>query len=175
MALRGDSYGSVTEVLAFTRHLLDGQTNFNGTTRPTLTEVERMLDRASGALNLALSQRGFTTPVTNSTAKLTLSDWTVARATEYVELTQRGVGYSDAEGNRASYFKNLTKSADGLVTGFELGLKRLGAGVSHKRSAGLSFTGQDVQADRVDPDDTALAQPFASRGQFDGSYGEDDD
>ena len=33
MTLRGDSYGTVAEVTAYTRHLLDGQSAFNSTTR----------------------------------------------------------------------------------------------------------------------------------------------
>jgi hypothetical protein len=55
MAIRGDSYSSTGEVKAFTRHLLNGQSNFNSTTRPTVTELEKFIDRASGVLNLAAS------------------------------------------------------------------------------------------------------------------------
>ena len=46
MTLRLDSYASVAEVTAFTRHLLDGQSAFNSTTRPTVTELEKFIDRA---------------------------------------------------------------------------------------------------------------------------------
>ena len=39
MALRNDSYGSVANVQALTRHLLDGAATFSNQTRPTLVEV----------------------------------------------------------------------------------------------------------------------------------------
>jgi len=60
MAIRADSFSSTSEVKAFTRHLLDGQSAFNSTTRPTATELEKFIDRASGVLNVAIARAGFT-------------------------------------------------------------------------------------------------------------------
>ena len=62
MTLRGDSYGTSDEVLAFTKHLLSGEETFNAATRPTDTEVDKFIDRASGILNVALEGVGLTTP-----------------------------------------------------------------------------------------------------------------
>lgn len=169
MTIRADSYGSTAEVKAFTRNLLDGQTAFNSTTRPTVTEVEKFLDRASGTLNLALRTAGFAPAniIANSTAKLACDDWTVARACEYAELTHRGVGYSDAEGSRTAAFRNLTKSANDFVNANSLGFVREGVSQGYKKSDGLAFTGQDAQDDRTDPSDTSMEQPFAVRRQWD--------
>jgi hypothetical protein len=169
MAIRGDSYSSTSEVKSFTRHLLNGQSTWNSTTRPTLTDVEKFIDRASGVLNLALAAGGFTPSVVyaNSTTKLAADDWTTARASEYAELTHRGVGYSDAEGSRTAAFRNLTKSANEFVAANSLGFVRLGVTQAYKMSDGLAFTGMDAQSERSDPDDTSRAQPFATRHQFD--------
>jgi|SRR3990167_6470110 len=167
MTLRGDSYGTVAEVLAYTRHLLDGENNFGNATRPTLTEVEKFIDRASGALNTALNTRGLKTPVTNSTAKLSLDDWVVSKAVAYIELTQRGTGYGEGEGNRAARFVSLNADALVFVKQAELGFKRLGVTENYRLSDGLAFTGQTAQADRADPDDSALEQPKFARGLFD--------
>lgn len=167
MSIRGDSYGTIAEVLAYTRHLMDGQSTFNSTTRPTITEVEKFVDRASGVLNGALNTRGLTTPVTNTTAKLALDDWVVSRATEYVELTQRGAGFSGEEGSRTVMFANMSVDALAFVKSNELGWKRLGVAEGHRLSEGLAFTGQTIQADRADPDDTTLEQPKFLRGQWD--------
>lgn len=166
MAIRADSYSSLAEVVAFTRHLLDGQSTFNSTTLPTATEVERFIDRASGHLNVALAGRGFTTPIANSTAALSCSDWVTARAAEYVELTQRGTGFNDQEGNRHSAFRNLQKSAMEFAKESEYGFKILGVAVGRKRSEGLQFTGQPAQDQRADRDDTSIEQPMFSRHQF---------
>jgi hypothetical protein len=69
MTLRADSYSSVNEVLAFTRYHLDGQNAFNSTTQPTVTEVEKFVDRASGLLNVALKGEGLTTQPDPSVTK----------------------------------------------------------------------------------------------------------
>lgn len=167
MTLRGDSYGTVAEVTAYTRYLLEGQTAFNSTTRPTVTEVEKFVDRCSGVLNAALRGVGLTTPVVNTTAKLSCDDWVVDRAAEYVELTQRGAGFNDEAGNRHSAFRNLQKSAADFAKENRLGFSRLGVGVTNKLSDGLQFTALDAVSERLDPDDTTLEQPIFTRHQFD--------
>ena len=167
MAIRNDSYGSTAEVLAFSRYLLAGQSNFNSTTRPTITEVEKFIDRASGALNVALAKAGLGVPVTNTTAKLLLDEWVVTKTVEHVELTQRGTGFSDGEGSRYIGFRNLHKAADEFVTTNAMGLKRIGVTIDVQLNQGLAYTGLDAQADRADPDDSSLEQPKFKRGLFD--------
>ena len=159
-------YGSVLEVVAFTRHLLDGEMTFNGLTYPKDTDVSTMLNRACGVLNSALAAAGFATPITQATVKLALDDWVVQRTVEYVELTQRGVGYSDGEGSRTAAFHNLSGSAKKFVEENILGWNRLGATLTYQKSAGLSFTGMDAQSQRADPDDNTLEQPMFTRRQF---------
>jgi hypothetical protein len=58
MAIRADSWSSTTDVKSLVRHILDGETTFNTTTRPTNPEVEAFIDEASGLLNLALRSSG---------------------------------------------------------------------------------------------------------------------
>jgi hypothetical protein len=166
MAIRSDSYSSVTEVTAFTRHLLDGSLSYNSTTRPTVSEVEKFIDRASGVLNAAVATAGLKTPITNSTAKLACDDWVTARATEYVELTQRGTGFSEEEGNRLG-FKNLFKNATQFVTELRGGFIQFGVTQTQAISTGLAFTGMDAQGQRDDPQDSTLEQPVFARRMFD--------
>jgi len=167
MALRGDSYGTVAEVLAYARQLRDGQSSFNSTSRPTLTEVEKFVDRASGILNVALNNEGLTTPISNSTAKLACDDWVISKATAYVELTQPASSYDGTEQTRAGSFLNLHKSAMEFADLNALGFKRLGVGVSYPVSDGLQFTGLDAADERADPDDSDLAQPMFTRKKWD--------
>lgn len=168
MAIRADSFSSTSEVKAFTRHLLDGWGAFNTTTRPSATELEKFIDRASGVLNVAIARAGFTPSVVraNTTAKLSCDDWVTNNATRYVELTQRGTGYSESDGSRTASF-NLQKSASEFIDVNSLGFVRLGITQAKQKSDGLSFTGLTAQADRADPDDTSLEQPFAIRRQWD--------
>lgn len=169
MTIRGDSFGSVNEVTAFTRHLLDGATAYNSTTRPTVTEVEKFIDRASGVLNVALASIGFN-PVNvyaNSTAKLSCDDYVSQEAAKQVELTQRGTGYSSQEGSRVAAFNMKRKGAAEFVKEQKLGFIQLGISQTYKASSGLVYTGLDVQSVRDDPSDTALEQPKFTRGQWD--------
>ncbi len=166
MTIRLDSYSSVDEIKAFTKHLLDGQSTFNSTTRPTATEVEKFIDRASGVLNTALAVAGLSAPITNSTAKLACDDWVTARGAEYTELTQRGVGYSEGEGSRVTGFRNLYTSAGKFVSEMRLGFIRMGVAESHTASEGLQFTGLDAVSQRDDPSDASLEQPLFTRDLF---------
>ena len=168
MTIRADSFSSAAEVTAYTRHLLDGQSAFNSTTRPTVTELEKFIDRASGVLNVAIAAAGFTpaTIIANSTAKLACDDWVTQKATKYVELTQRGTGYSADEGSRTAAF-DMGSDANEFIKMNALGFVRLGISQGYKMSDGLAFTGLDAQADRSDPDDTSLEQPLFSRRKFD--------
>jgi len=169
MTLRADSYSTAAEVTAFVRHLLDGQASFNSTTRPTLTELEKFIDRASGVLNNALLGAGFSPSavIANSTAKLACDDWVTMRAADYTELTQRGTGYSEADGSRIAAFRSLYKQASEFIKELRPGLVEAGITQSGRLSDGLQFTGLDAVSDRLDPDDSSLEQPIFTRRQFD--------
>ncbi len=169
MTLRADSYSSVADVTSWTRHLLRGQITFSPTTVPTYTDVERFLDRVSGVLNNALLSKGFmpANVKANSTAVLLCDDWVAVQASVYVEMTQRGVGYSNQAGERVGFFSGLYKKAEDFVDENKLGLQRGGVAQSHPLSEGLQFTALGDQADRPDREDTTLEQPLFKRRQFD--------
>jgi hypothetical protein len=169
MSIRADSYSSISEVTAFIRHLIKGQTNLNSTTRPTLADTEEFIDRASGVLNNALAASGFapSSVIANSTARLACDDWVTMRAVDYAELTQRGTGYSTEDGSRINAFRSLYGSATEFVEGLRPGLINLGVSQANKKSDGLIYTGIGVQNQRSDPKDTTLEQPMFERNQFD--------
>lgn len=168
------SYSSTDEVLAFTRHLLNGQPSFNEDTVPTLADVEGFIAKTSAILDAALAGEGFTVPVTQATAVLVCDDWVTARVVERVELTQRGVGYSDGEGTRAASFRNLTSVAQKFAQENRKGFIKLGVPVTVSLAAGLQFTGLQAAEDRADPQNSALEQPKFKRGLFsDNSAGDE--
>lgn len=175
MTIRADSYSSTSEVKAYTMHLLDGQISFNSTTRPTGTQLEKFIDRASGLLNVALRGEGLTVPITNSTAKLACDDWVTNQSAAYVELTQRGAGFDGTENTRPGSFLNLNESAQEFALMMAPGFRRLGVTQSEKMSDGLQFTGLDAKDQRDDPDDSSLRQPFFERGAFNNTYADLDE
>lgn len=166
MALRSDSYGTVNEVRALTRHLLDGQIQFNDSTRPTLTDVETIIDRVSGVLNAALAGEGFATPITNSTAVLACADWVVMQSAKQVELTQRGTGWNAGEGSRTAAFE-LAGTAAEWARGVAQAFVNMGISETNPMHQGLMFTALLKHSERTDPDSTTYEQPKFRRGQFD--------
>lgn len=169
MTIRSDSFSSVAEVRGYTRHLLDGASNFDDYTRPTIAEVEKFIDRASGVLNVALAGEGFvpSSVRANSTAKLACDDWVTQKAVKYTELTQRGTGYNADEGSRTAAF-SLDKSAAEFVSSLAEGLVNLGISQAYaSASDGLTFTAIDAQSERSDSSDSSREQPLFTRRGFD--------
>lgn len=162
MAIGANSYGSVGEVQAFTRHLLDGESAFNSTTRPTLTEVEKMIDRASAALNAGLAYMTLSVPIVQADAKLACDEWVVAKVVNMVELTRESLNWS-GEANPAGALTGLSDSALRFARQNAPGFKRLGCATE---ANGPAFTGETSAADRPDPDDSGLRQPRFSRDMF---------
>lgn len=167
MAIRGDSYGTVNEVEAYTRHLMDGHEGFDSATRPTDVEVEGFIDRASGILNNVIIGKGVTPANVraNSTAKLALDDWVVRYAVRQVELTKAGGGWEEGEGSRLAGFS--MKDADEYVEMLMKGWKELGITVTEAASTGLYYTGLKPHKDRSDPGSTSVEQPLFRRRDFD--------
>lgn len=165
MAIGANSYGSVAEVVALTRHLMDGNASFSSTTRPTLTEVEAMIDRASAILNSALSGSGFTVPVTQADVKLALDDWVIMETARRVELTQRGTGWTDQGNERIGKLK-MDDVVDFVETNAR-GWADLGAARDVAGSEGFNYTALTVQSQRTDQDVTSREQPRFKRRQFD--------
>ena len=169
MAIRADSYSSVDDVTALTRHLLDGDDAFGNDTRPTLLDVESFIDEASGTLNMAFRNAGFD-PANiraNSTVKLPADSWVRGMAATVVELTQRGAGWEDTENTRTGFIAGLYGDAMELVDRMALGIKREGIAVSDPVGQGLVYTAFDKESERADPDSTTLEQPKFTRGRFD--------
>lgn len=164
MAIRADSYSTVAEVIGFTRHLLDGRATFDDYTRPTLTEVEKFIDRASAVLNVALASYGFAPAAVyaNAVSKLACDDWVTQQAVKYVHYSQRNTGiFSD----RDEVF--TMGSASEFVQSNLMGFVNLGVTLGSPSSEGLIYTAMDVQSQRDDPDDTTREQPLFIRKQFD--------
>ncbi len=152
MSLRSDSYGTVEDVRALTRHLLDGAESFDAFTRPTLDDVEGMIDRWSATLNVALLNRGITVPVSNAIAKQMCEQWVIRKAAAEVELTQRGTGWNDDEGSRIRALRP-DDMGDDLALRIAEALRQQGELTPGRAHAGLTFTGDPT--------------PIFTRGQFD--------
>lgn len=145
MAISANSYGSVEEVLAYTRHLLQGgHTTFSADTRPTLAEVERFIDRRSAIINACLAENGYAVPVTApQTARDILAYFVVQGAAADAELTARaaGTGGEGQEDRRERVFLREFDKACSFIA--SVAFASLGAVQSRPSSsiAGIAFGG----------------------------------
>lgn len=160
-------YSSTSEVKALTRMYLSGESAFNSTTLPTGTEVETFIDRACSVLNIALSNEGFSVPVTNAVAKPACDQWVTLMAAQFVELSQPMTEWGEEGNTRADMMGGMAKDAVRFVRDNALGFKNIGVPTSDPVGQGVIFTGQEAQSLRADPLDTSLEQPKFRRGQFD--------
>lgn len=167
MPLGANSYGSVAGVVAFTRHLLDGESTFNATTVPTLSEVEAMLDRASAALNLALAAVGLGIPVAQADAKLACDEWVIGKTAGALEMTRQTVGWSGEEGRRQPVFNTLANAAKNFAQDNRLAFIRLGVSETHSAGEGLVNPGATAKTNRADRTNADVAQPAFERGMMD--------
>ena len=171
------SYSSVDEIVPYCRMFLDGEASFSDSTAPTKDEVEDVIDRLCGVLDLALQREGITAPITNTTAKYACDDWVTRYAVNEVKRMAPGLGYNDQNQNTMTSYKSLMDSAMQFAKNNRLAFIEVGVTTSRAMSEGLAFTGQDAQSQRSDPDDSSLAQPMFERQQFDNpsSYDEETD
>lgn len=167
MAIRADSFASVDEVSAYCQYLLGGDQSFTPNTNPSRAQVEKMIDRASGELNMGLLSCGVTPSAVyaNSTAKLMCDDYIARRVAGNVELTQPGVGFNDSENTRLGMF--LKESPIDFAKKYCEAFKQAGITIGKASSEGLSFTGLKRHSQRSDPDNTSYEQPLFRRRQFD--------
>ena len=159
-------YSSMAEVMPYCRMYLNGEVTFNGDTVPTDVEVEAVIGRMCGVLNMALQREGVAIPITNTTAKLTCDDWVTRFSVNKIKRMSPGVGYSDENQDTMGSYKGLIDSAMQFAKDNQLAFIDLGISQTHKASDGLAFTGQDVQSDRSDRDDSSLEQPIFECGLF---------
>jgi len=164
MAISANSYGSIAEVEALVKHLLDGASGFDGSTTPTLTEVEAIVDRVSGVLNTALAAAGFSVPLTKTAPILACDDWVVNWTIYELRRAYPHLGITEQESVQAS---NIYQAASDFVSLMKQAFKNLGETVSDATSSGLSFTGLYEHDERSDPDNDSYEQPKFRRGQFD--------
>src|SRR5262245_64161004 len=114
MPLDSNSYGSVAGVAAYVKRLTNSSSTFDGTTNPTLTEVEAFIDQTSDVLNGWLAAAGYVIPVTQADAVNVLARWSNLGSAGLVELSQRAGGYNADDENLDRKSTRLNSSHLGI-------------------------------------------------------------
>ena len=164
MALAANSYGSVAEVEALVRHLLDGGLAFSQETTPTKLEVEAIVNRVSGVLNTALAANGFSIPLSDATAVLACAEWVIKWSIIELRHAYPHLGISEEEDQPSG---DIFQAAYDFVNLNTPAFKNLEETVDDALSKGLVFTAQNKHSIRTDPDNTSYEQPMFRRRLFD--------
>jgi len=128
MTIGANSYGTTGGVSALTPRYATAGGVFDTTTRPTLAQVESLIDQVSGLANSMLAQAGFKTPVTQADVKLALDIFVneeVAAIAEGINGSGR-FGPTMKEPGR-SRFALIMDDLKAFIEGNSSGFENLGA------------------------------------------------
>jgi hypothetical protein len=152
MAIGSNSYGSVDEVEALTLRYTDNG-SYDADTRPTLTQVEKFIDRVSGILNVLLAQAGFEVPVSQADAKLALDDFAVDQAAQLCHAANGAGPYApgstELRGRRAR--SAIIEEAEAFIASHAAGFEALGATRDRHLTDGLACRTEDDDGDELVP------------------------
>lgn len=154
MAIGSNSYGSVLEVAALTPWYATATgSTYDASTKPTLTQVEKFIDRVSGILNVLLAEAGFAIPVSQADAKLALDEFVVAQAVELCHAANGAGPYAPGseEMRAGTPFRRIMKEAAEFIDDHAIGLEQLGATRTRHMTDGLECRTTDDAGDTIEP------------------------
>jgi len=142
----------VEEVAALTPSYTDDG-EYDLTTRPTLAQVEKFLDRVSAVLNVALAQAGFSVPVTQADAALAIDEFAVEHATYLCQAANRAGPYfpDSRQLSMGSAYDLLREAALRFVAEMAAGLEALGVPRTRHLSHGLACRTADDGGNEIVP------------------------
>lgn len=152
MALGSNSYGDTDEIAALIpRRASSG--SFDETTRPTLAQLESIVNQVSAVVNAVLSQAGFSIPISQADAKLMLDLFVNQEAAAIVE----GINGSGRFGPTAKRtggkgrFTIIMEDVEAFIKAQAVGIERLGATRTYDPIAGIGYRSTDVSGDSISP------------------------
>lgn len=153
MAIGANSYGDTAEIAGLTPRWANKSGLFDGSTRPTLTNVESNVDQVSGILNVCLSKEGFTIPVSQADAKLSLDIFVnqeVAAIVEGINGSGR-FGPTAKEVGKRGRWALIMDDAKLFISENAAGFERLGVPRPYSETAGLGYRDTDESGDETFP------------------------
>ena len=152
MAIGANSYGSVAEVAALCKRYTAAG-SFGETTNPTSTQVEGMIDRVSGIVNVLLAEAGFAVAVSQADAKLALDDFVVNQVVQLVgAANSAGIYAPGSEALRKTTpGQIILKEAQAFIGEHAAGFQALGATRTRDLTYGLACRTEDDAGETIEP------------------------
>ncbi|MGH9158202.1 MAG: hypothetical protein ACRD1K_20730 [Acidimicrobiales bacterium] len=151
MSILDSSYGTPEEVASLVpRYTASGA--FNTTTRPSLEQIERYLDRVSGIVNTLLAQEGFTVPIADPIGKSALDQLTIEAVVELCHLTNSaGRFFTDRTLRSQNPMRIIREELANWIDEHSAGLENLGAGRSTSLAGQIAYRDTDESGDPTFP------------------------
>ena len=153
MTIGANSYGSATGVAVLVPRYANTGGAFDGTTRPTLTQVEGQIDMMSSLVNGMLATNGFSIPVTQADVVLSLAHFVnteVSSICEGINGSGRFGPTTKSEGGKGR-FALLVEDVKEFIEANAIGWERMGATRPYSATAGLGFMETDAAGNNVFP------------------------
>ncbi len=151
MSILDKSYGSPDDVAA----LVGRYTNsgvFDDTTRPTLEQLERYIDRISGITNVYLAEKGFTVPVTQTDAKLALDELVNQAVVELCHVTNSaGRFFTDRRLKKQNPLRVIREEIANWVELHDTGLENIGVARGTGLAGQIAYRDTDESGDATAP------------------------
>lgn len=168
-------YSNLTEVEGLTRHLTDNGTyNFDSASKVKISQVMDFEESVANEIDGWLAGAGFSTPVTDTTAKTVLRSYANAGTAFWCEMTQTTAAFREARGagtRTGAFYRLYTSLRDGLQEGEEMvdTFVSLGLGRTTLGALGKGLTSGGIEDDDRDDweDDDTLVRPKFTTGMWD--------
>lgn len=144
MAIGANSYGDTTSVAHLTPMHTDNSTKlFTTSTRPTLARVESLIDQVSGMVNMFLAENGFTIPVTQADAVLSLSLFVNEEVAGLVEGINGSGRFGPTSKQPGGRFGILYSDIENYIKSVANGFAALGVPRPRRVTSGLGYRATD--------------------------------
>ena len=153
MTIGANSYGSAAGVAVLVPRYANTSGAFDGTTRPTLAQVEAEIDMVSALVNSMLATNGFSVPVTQADVLLALGyfvNMETAAIVEGINGSGRFGPTTKSDGGKGR-FALLVDDVKEFIEANAIGWERMGATRPYSATAGLGFMETDAAGNDVFP------------------------
>lgn len=152
MTIGANSYGSAGGVAALTPRFANTSGVFDGTTRPTLTQVESHIDQVSGTINAILATNGFKIPITQADCKLALDLFVNQEVASIVEGINGSGRFGPIKtGTQKSSMMLVIQDVQAFLAVQAPGFERLGATRTYSALEGVGFKDFDADGNETTP------------------------
>jgi hypothetical protein len=156
MSTLDSAYGSAAEVAALVpRYTSSGEflsADLSPTTRPTLEDVERFLDRISGLVNTYLAQEGIVVPVAEPIGKAAIDELVIEAAVELCHVANSaGRFFTDRRLRSKSPMRVIREELAAWVDDHAAGLENLGAGRDTSLAGQIAYRDTDQAGEETHP------------------------